>query len=121
MTWKAVKLTLMLTTGVVALSGCRGGNPFFDKLRGLNNHGGQAPALAGDMAGIESSVLPEPIRGQASQESADLKRIYFGFDSASLLEPAKEQLDANAAWLRATPNAAVQIEGHCDERGTADY
>jgi peptidoglycan-associated lipoprotein len=26
-----------------------------------------------------------------------------------------------AAWLRANPNAAVTIEGHCDERGTNEY
>lgn len=80
-----------------------------------------APPLQGGMGGIESSVLPEPIRGQNAQESADLKRIYFSFDSASLLEPAREQLDVNAEWLRNNPQVQIQIEGHCDERGTADY
>ncbi len=125
MTWKALKLAFVVSTAIVVMTGCRG-NPIWDKMRGVNNntttnYAGQAPGLGGDFGGIESSVLPEPIRGQSSQESPDLKRIYFSFDSASLLEPAKEQLDLNAAWLRGNPNAAVQIEGHCDERGTADY
>jgi peptidoglycan-associated lipoprotein len=71
--------------------------------------------------GIDSSVLPEPIRGQTPQEVADLKRIFFEFDSAALLEPAREQLRSNAAWLRNYPGVHAQIEGHCDERGTAEY
>lgn len=121
MTWKAVKLTMVVCVAAVMMTGCRNGNPFFDKFRGGANHAGQAPALTGDLGGIESSVLPEPIRGSSAQETADLKRVYFSFDSASLLEPAKEQLDLNAAWLRANPGMAIQIEGHCDERGTADY
>jgi len=28
---------------------------------------------------------------------------------------------ANADWLRSNPSARVEIEGHCDERGTNEY
>ena len=85
-----------------------------------SNFGALPPPISGP-GGIESSVLPEPIRGQQAVETGDMKRIYFTFDSASLLEPAKDQLDQNAAWLRANPGVAIQIEGHCDARGTSDY
>ena len=30
-------------------------------------------------------------------------------------------LKANADWLKANPAARVQVEGHCDERGTQEY
>jgi peptidoglycan-associated lipoprotein len=30
-------------------------------------------------------------------------------------------LRANADWLKTNATARVQIEGHCDERGTAEY
>jgi peptidoglycan-associated lipoprotein len=30
-------------------------------------------------------------------------------------------LDANRTWLKAHDNSLVLIEGHCDERGTAEY
>jgi peptidoglycan-associated lipoprotein len=30
-------------------------------------------------------------------------------------------LKASAAWLKANPSARVEIEGHCDERGTSEY
>ena len=71
--------------------------------------------------GINSSVLPEPIRGQQAVECAELKRIYFLTDSVDMLEQAKSQLQKNAQWMKANPAVAIQIEGHCDERGTADY
>jgi peptidoglycan-associated lipoprotein len=38
------------------------------------------------------------------------------------LEPdAQEILMKNAAWLRANPKARVEIEGHCDDIGSAEY
>jgi peptidoglycan-associated lipoprotein len=50
-----------------------------------------------------------------------LKEINFNFDSAALSEAARATLRGNADWLKANPSSRVQIEGHCDERGAADY
>jgi len=50
-----------------------------------------------------------------------LKDIGFNFDIAALSESARATLKGNADWLKANPTARVQIEGHCDERGAADY
>jgi peptidoglycan-associated lipoprotein len=47
--------------------------------------------------------------------------VYFDFDQATLSDLAKETLVRNAEWLRSNPQVRVQIEGHCDERGTAEY
>jgi peptidoglycan-associated lipoprotein len=47
--------------------------------------------------------------------------VSFDFDSAALSEPARATLRTNADWLKANAGARVQIEGHCDERGTAEY
>lgn len=118
-TLRALILLLLMLVTVTVVTGCRGG--FKDSRFGKFFGGKQQEPMA-LQGGIESSVLPEPIRGgQPAQEVGDLKRVYFLFDSADLLEPAKEQLRANAAWMRANPAVHVQIEGHCDERGTADY
>jgi peptidoglycan-associated lipoprotein len=119
-TLRVVRLLLLLIVTAIVATGCRGclkDSPF-KKFFGQNQN--NADPLAPPM-GIDSSVLPEPIRGQTAQETADLKRIYFGFDSADLLGPAEDQLRQNAAWLQSNPGAHVQIEGHCDARGTADY
>jgi peptidoglycan-associated lipoprotein len=34
---------------------------------------------------------------------------------------ARETLDSNAKWLKEHPSVRVEIEGHCDERGTNEY
>ena len=68
----------------------------------------------------KDSSLEALRRGEAAG-SGPLKDISFNFDSTSLSETARATLKANADWLKANPSARVQIEGHCDERGTAEY
>jgi len=124
MTWKSCKLVIIIGAAALMLSGCKNGS-FFKKdnpNNGMNMNGSMLPPpVMNPQGGIESSVLPEPIRGQQAVESAEMKRIYFTFDSAELLGPAKEQLDQNAQYLKSNPGTQIQIEGHCDSRGTADY
>ena len=50
-----------------------------------------------------------------------LRVAYFGYDSAELSAEARAALDANAAMLKKYPTWTVTVEGHCDERGTAEY
>jgi len=57
----------------------------------------------------------------ATPPSSPLKDIYFGFDRYDLQPNARETLKGNAAWLKANSSVRVQIEGHCDERGTQEY
>ena len=57
----------------------------------------------------------------ATPASSPLKDIYFDFDSYAIRSDARDVLKANGDWLRANSGAQVQIEGHCDERGTTEY
>jgi len=61
--------------------------------------------------GIEGVVL----------ESKLLKDIYFDFDQYDIRPGDAEILKANAALLMRQPTVKIQIEGHCDERGTIEY
>lgn len=54
-------------------------------------------------------------------ESSLLKDIHFGFDRYDLTPKAREILAQNADLLLNNPRAKIQIEGHCDERGTIEY
>ncbi len=54
-------------------------------------------------------------------EALELLRVHFPFDSAELSAESQEVLKRNAEFLRRNPNARIVIEGHTDERGTADY
>ena len=48
-------------------------------------------------------------------------QIYFDFDKSTLTDSAKARLDRKIAILNANPGVGVQIEGHTDERGSAEY
>jgi peptidoglycan-associated lipoprotein len=74
-------------------------------------------------------VPAEPVRDDAiSSASLDdlnrnspLKPVYFELDSSDLSSSNQKALDDNAALLKRYPTWAVTVEGHCDERGTAEY
>jgi peptidoglycan-associated lipoprotein len=88
-----------------------------------------APSEASKSAGAapssstSSSSLEAAQRGEstATPASSALKDIYFDFDSYDLRADARATLKANGEWLKSNPSAQVQIEGHCDERGTTEY
>src|SRR6185295_5776098 len=52
---------------------------------------------------------------------AALQDVYYQFDSVNLESDAQEILMKNAAWMRTNPKARVEIEGHCDDIGSAEY
>jgi peptidoglycan-associated lipoprotein len=66
------------------------------------------------------SSLDAHSQGSAAR-SGPLKDIYFDFDRFDLRDDARAILKANATWLKANPSARVEIEGHCDDRGTSEY
>lgn len=47
--------------------------------------------------------------------------IYFNKNSAVLLPEAKEVLSRKAAWLYAHPDIRIVIQGHSDEKGSAEF
>ncbi len=72
----------------------------------------EAPATAKEeTAQATTTVAPQ----------AALAKIYFDFDSFVLTAPSRETLANNARYLMKNGSAKVQIEGHCDERGSDEY
>ena len=74
-------------------------------------------------------VPPEPVRDDAIRSASlddlnrnsPLKPVFFGYDSADISPDAQAALDANAALLKKNQTWTITIEGHCDERGSAEY
>ena len=56
-----------------------------------------------------------------SEVSSYLKPAFFDYDKADIRADARDVLAANASWLKKYPSVQFTIEGHCDERGTAQY
>ena len=53
--------------------------------------------------------------------SSPLKPVFFEYDSAEIAAAAQAALNEDATILKRYPTWTVTIEGHCDERGTAEY
>jgi peptidoglycan-associated lipoprotein len=74
-------------------------------------------------------VPPEPVREDAIasaslddlNRNSPLKPVFYALDSDELTPEGQKTLDDNAAVLKRYPTWTVTIEGHCDERGTAEY
>jgi len=50
-----------------------------------------------------------------------LKDVFFDFDKANIRDDQKAALNDNVGWLKGNTGAKLLVEGHCDERGTAEY
>ncbi len=57
--------------------------------------------------------------------SADVQDAYYDYDKSDVRSDARDTLTKDAAALKAIlsdfPNASIVMEGHCDERGSAEY
>jgi peptidoglycan-associated lipoprotein len=76
-------------------------------------------------APTDSTNMKETANEQSSLVEATAKSpisdINFDFDSSSIRPDAREILKANADYLLKHKSSSVVVEGHCDERGTAEY
>ncbi|HUN53651.1 MAG TPA: peptidoglycan-associated lipoprotein Pal [Smithella sp.] len=92
----------------------------------------QTPAQSTDtsnqnnvMAPTDTTNQKESVKAQSSLMEATatspVSDINFDFDSSIIRPDARDILQANASYLRKHRVSSVMIEGHCDERGTAEY
>jgi peptidoglycan-associated lipoprotein len=83
---------------------------------------GAATAKAAPSAPIAPMSPPaQPTPPMAEVLAAALADVYFDFDRFAIRTEAKKVLEANARMLKSKDGWKLLIEGHCDERGTADY
>ena len=88
-----------------------------------------APAARAEVAAVpDGPAEPVPATPPASRpaprefaSSDALKLIHFAFGGSNLESSEILLMDANVRWLQANPTVLVIVEGHCDERGTAEY
>lgn len=132
---KITLLNLLLITAVLSFTGCAQ-NTAVQKDDGVvqavpqknvtqsNDATSQTKAAA--TSGSEGKLIQPASSGsaaasqqQASTRKSGLDAVYFAFDSNILTTESRDVLQANYKQLASKP--AIQIEGHCDERGSAEY
>jgi peptidoglycan-associated lipoprotein len=55
------------------------------------------------------------------KDTGALQDIHFKFDRNDLDNESRATLRRNASYLKANSSAVIEIQGHCDERGTNNY
>ena len=100
-------------------------------IQGKNDTSGLVPgtALAQDQNPNVKPVPegPIPLGGRnlgdyiPNPERFAANTVYFDFDRATIKPSETGKIEEVAKYLQANPTHAVQIEGHCDERGTEQY
>src|SRR3989304_1818384 len=69
----------------------------------------------------EGEITPQVAREAETKAVPQLGDIHFDFDKSDIRADSREILQKNADWLQNNPDIKIQIEGHCDEKGTAEY
>jgi len=106
----------LVILGLVLAAGCS------SKAKGLPGEG------AGKVGGSESGIGPSQSSLQQLQQGTlgsgtggPLSDIHFAYNAYNIEPQDGAILKQNASWLQAHPQARVQVEGHCDERGSEEY
>jgi peptidoglycan-associated lipoprotein len=86
----------------------------------------QAPAVTkpAETPAPETPAVKEETLQETTKEEAPavtMETIHFDFDSYVLSAEARDTLRKNAEWMMSNPAAKVQVQGNCDERGSAEY
>lgn len=84
------------------------------EISGIQQHG--EPTINKSSANDELNPIPN-----ASELKVGLEKIYFDFDSYVLSSKARATLVKNAELMKIDQLSLALIEGHCDERGSAEY
>jgi peptidoglycan-associated lipoprotein len=72
-------------------------------------------------------VPPEPTPTETNlsldeiNKNSPFQPVFFALDSYEVDTTGQTALNADAAILKKNPSWVITIEGHCDERGTAEY
>ena len=126
-------IVLVLVLAVV-IAGCKkGGKPPVARpmppppVTNNPNSGGPPPAPPVPV-NEPIPVPPMPVEDTVMSKSIDdlnrdspLRPLFFELDSAEVSGPGQQVLQTNASVLKKYPGMQVTVEGHCDERGTAEY
>jgi peptidoglycan-associated lipoprotein len=110
--------TILVCSMAIGMTGCKS---WFSK---------KSPKSQGDLSdsGAIGSLSPEgvlPERGTfadgKSVMAGQFETVRFAFDSAQVDDTERAKVEAVAEYAKANASTLVSLEGHCDERGSAEY
>jgi len=130
-------LILMVGLGILFESGCAKKSvkvlekPPLPAEQIKESPGGPVAEMPGSNATLgEAAIQGEAQAGPAAafgetisegRTNAPMLPIYFDFDRFNIRDNMKTRIESNAQFLLDHPEARIEIQGNCDERGTNEY
>ena len=129
-TWKVIFVVLIL--GLLMFTGCAEKKSVVTSDAAQKQEIAPAPAAKpSEQQDVVTSKDKSEWREAAAEKSIDLEKmaktespvsdINFDFDSFSIRPDAREILKINANYFMKNRVSSIVVEGHCDERVTAEY
>jgi len=74
----------------------------------------------------DSTSKPQPGPGEFDKYNRNSEifksdTVYFAYDSSAIKSSEQSKIANVANHLKSNPSNAVEVDGHCDERGTDEY
>ncbi len=117
---------LLLAAGLLVTAGCCTKKPAPAPAPEVVAEPAPAPVPVPTEAPIVVPVA-EPVAETLPADLAELnkkgylKDVFFDYDQYDIRADQRDALAANAEWLKKWPTVKIQVEGHCDERGSNKY
>lgn len=109
---RAASLGGLVALGLILAAGCS------SKTKGLKGEG----SGVGSESNLGSQGSLEQFKNTGTLSgSGPLSDIHFGYNTYNIEPQDGSVLKQNASWLQSNPRTRVQVEGHCDERGSEEY
>ena len=108
-------LTSLLVVLALGLTNCRG------KQEKPEEGTPTTPTTTQESPALDSTAMSFDPAGSDSGKIDGLQTVPFEFDKSNLTAKAKKLIQGNVEWMNKNAKVKVQIEGHCDNRGSIEY
>jgi peptidoglycan-associated lipoprotein len=105
----------VVSLGAMLAMGCSS-----KKTTGVNGADGTNGIGTSGVSGSDSS-LEKFKNGSLGGSGGPLSDIHFAYNEYTIEAQDGSVLRSNATWLQTNGQSRVQVEGHCDERGSEEY
>jgi len=111
----ALAMGALVVLGVMFAAGCS------SKAKQVPGAGAGGSPVGENGIGGNTNSLTDFKNGTMGGTGGPLSDIHFGYNTYNIEPQDGSVLKANASWLESHATTRVQVEGHCDERGSEEY
>ena len=108
------RAVVVVSLGAMLVMGCSSKKP-----SGINDANGANGIGTTGVGGTDTKGFDSGSLGTG--EHGPLNDIHFAYNEYTIEPQDGSVLRSNASWLQKNAQTRVQVEGHCDERGSEEY